>query len=356
MPKKSTEQLLKELKVELRAILMSAGNMGLTLGEICRDYEDITFGCEIIPSDYGIFTDRHGSSNADIKEKIFNLFMKDCKDVLRFSRMDKKFYAVADKSTARLSGMIVRTKVRTRKRNKGKATRMTQGSSGPSKKQLLQNQTILRDMKKTSVTRSTVKRYNPYANVSLQNTSISSIRTLNTRIAKVESGPKKLKPIMIRKFISEIRNYQINKQRFDLDKINEITATLTKGKTTELDCKKYGFNSMQELFESSPFKNSIYQRFSDNPKYADKSLWYFHHNYENEKIFVNFLQKNFGNDRSLMTISAPDNPKKSAILTVDISAIKQKSKSLGFAKTLKTKLSEMHFDTLKEYFAWLAFF
>lgn len=161
---------------------------------------------------------------------------------------------------------------------------------------------------------------------------------------------------MIRKFISEIRNYQINKQRFDLDKINEITATLTKGKTTELDCKKYGFNSMQELFESSPFKNSIYQRFSDNPKYADKSLWYFHHNYENEKIFVNFLQKNFGNDRSLMTISAPDNPKKSAILTVDISAIKQKSKSLGFAKTLKTKLSEMHFDTLKEYFAWLAFF
>lgn len=104
----NVEEVTK-LKVDLRAILMSAGKCGLNADEIVRDYGDITYGCEIDLKKLG-----YPGEAGDY----FGFFIKFCRDCMRFESTEKKFYAQCDESTWQLQRMINRTKTGRRKRNK----------------------------------------------------------------------------------------------------------------------------------------------------------------------------------------------------------------------------------------------
>ena len=114
------EEEVKKLKVDLRAILQSAGKCGLTADEIVRDYEDITYGCQI---------DLKKINYPGEPDDYFGFFIRFCRDCMRFESTERKFYAQCDETTWQLQRLINRTKTGRRKRNKdrfgnAKASRM----------------------------------------------------------------------------------------------------------------------------------------------------------------------------------------------------------------------------------------
>lgn len=103
---------LESLIIDLRAILQSAGKVGLTAGEICRDYEDVTFGGKIDPTEFGY--------SPDDENALFSLFFNGCRPAMKYDKDEKKFLARCNEDTYKLQKLINRTKIRKRKRNTGK--------------------------------------------------------------------------------------------------------------------------------------------------------------------------------------------------------------------------------------------
>jgi len=445
------DEKLKELHVELRSILQSAGKAGLSTGEILRDYEDITF-CPLKPENFGVFADKNGDKGCSIEQKCFTLFMTKCRECLKFDKNVGKFFPKVDASTYRLQGLINRTKIRQRSRNKGKpvsASRMVDvkekksgtgrgGHNNPkiNKYDYSKNRqrtgpvdpnAPVRRISPYKVDMSSFNRqqrpmqqqfrpnnfgrndgYRPYRPINTQINSNHPYSLYNKEnIAKFEANPntfggvllsttqhstnrngppvsppkwapiqkskvqnvpnvqnilpksqtanantsiisksssgqeiiqiKKLPLKMVQLYTKTVRNYNINLKKFYLKDIDKITQEITKGSKNFLDFKRYGYDSVRDLFvKNENFKKNV--KVSESESASESAFLTFYESPENRQIFLNFISK------------MPNVKKPSGVSTTDI---KNYAKQNNMAKTLKSKLNEMSFSTLNEYLEWL---